>query len=287
MGNVVLRYCLLIVLVLGAVVCIAPVDAQKPGPFAINRPFEPAEELFYEAEFSRAILRNLDVADFNFKSTRVAKNPNDQPATSNNQSYTLTFKADVTSKGFFTRLFNLNFHERVESTVEPSSFTVQRTLIHDEQGKRIRLTESIFDREKGTLSWTLRDPNNPSGEPRQSVTDFNGQLQDVLSAIYFIRTQPLELGKSFEIFIGDGGRVYRVPVKVVETRKMKTVLGKVNVIRVDPQLFGPNNLIEKQKGEFSIWLTADSKHIPVVSRIKTEYGVFDIKLKRAVYNSSK
>lgn len=285
MGKVFIRCLLVVAIFLGAIVHIAPVEAQKAGPFALNRPFEPAEELFYEAEFSRAILRNLDIADFKFKALRVP-GLNDQTS-AKNPTYTLTFNADVTSKGFFTRLFNLNFHERVESTVDPSSFTIQRTLIQDEQGKRIRLTESNFDREKGKLSWTLRDPNNPSGPPRSSVTDFDGQLQDVLSAIYFLRTKQLEVGKNFEIFVGDGGRVYRVPVKVVENKKMTTVLGKINVVRVDPQLFGPTNLIERQKGEFSIWFTADPKHIPVASRIKTEYGVFDIKLKRAVSNPAK
>ena len=106
----------------------------------------------------------------------------------------------------------------------------------------------------------------------------------MLSAIYFIRTQPLEVGRSFEIFIGDGGRVYRVPVHVVEKKLMKTILGRINVVRVDPGLFGPDRLIDNEKGEFSIWLTDDSRHIPVGGRIKSDYGTFDIKLKKIVSN---
>ena len=244
------------------------------------RHFETAEELHFEAEFSRSLLRKLDVADLTFRASRT---PVTASAEAKDTSpYALTFTADVASKGFFARLFNLKFRERVESTVEPISFTVQKTTILDEQGKRVRATEATFDRSKGKMTWTLRDPNNPAAEPRHAIADFSGQLQDVLSAIYFIRTQPLQVGKSFEIYIGDGGKVYKIPVTVVEKKRMKTVLGRVDVLRVNPELFGPERLIDREKGEFSIWVTADSRHIPVSGRVKTDYGTFEIKLKRVI-----
>ena len=260
--------------------------AQKQTTVANSkRPFEPAEQLFYEAEFSRSILRKLDVADFKFSAGRAPLDES-KNGESNAAPYTLVFKAEIASKGFFTRLFNLNFKERVESVVEPLSFTVQRTNIHDEQGKRVRTTESTFDRSKGKMLWTQRDPNNPDREPRQIITDFSGQLQDVLSAIYFIRTQSLQVGKSFDIFIGDGGRVYKVPVHVKEKKRMKTILGRVDVVRIEPELFGPDRMIDEEKGQFSLWLTDDQRRVPVVAKLKTDYGTFDIKLKRIAYGST-
>jgi hypothetical protein len=254
------------------------VNAQRVQSHAGTRRFELGEELHFEAEFSRALLRKIDVADLKFRATRT-------PLTETSDSkipYALTLNADVTSKGFFARLFNLSFRERVESTVEPTTFTVQKSKILDENGKRVRTTETTFDRSKGVMTWTSRDPNNPNAEPRHAVADFTGQLQDVLSAIYFIRTQPLEVGKTFDVFIGDGGRVYTIPVKVVEKKRMKTVLGRVDVLHVQPELFGKDRLIDDEKGEFSIWITDDARHIPVGGRVKTDYGTFDIKLKRFV-----
>jgi len=245
------------------------------------RHFETGEELHFEAEFSRALLRKLDVADLTFRASRKPAAAGAE-SSNNSSSYALKFTADVASKGFFARLFNLKFRERVESTVEPVSFTVQKTTILDEQGKRVRATEATFDRSKGKMTWTVRDPNNPTAEPRHAITDFSGQLQDVLSAIYFIRTQRLEVGKNFEIYIGDGGKVYKIPVQVVEKKRMKTVLGRVDVLRVNPELFGPERLIDEEKGEFSIWVTADARHIPVGGHVKTDYGTFDIKLKKVV-----
>jgi uncharacterized protein DUF3108 len=249
--------------------------AQRRPAYITPHRFELGEELHFEAEFSRALLRNIDVADLKFHATRTSLDGASQP-------YALTFKADVSSKGFFARLFNLKFRERVESTVEPLTFTIQKTTILDEQGKRVRTTETTFDASKGRMIWTSRDPNNPAAEPRHAITEFSGQLQDVLSAIYFIRTQPLEVGKTFEVYIGDGGKVYTIPVKVVEKKRMKTILGRVNVLKVNPELFGPDRLIDKENGEFTIWITDDARHIPVASRVKTDYGTFDIKLKRIV-----
>lgn len=260
--------------------------AQTTASVNLIRPFEPSEELFYEAEFSRSLLRKLDVADFKFRASQTflgdaSKQPDN---ISGPRPYSLSLSAEVASKGFFTRLFNLNFHELVESTVDPLSFTVQRSTIHDQQGKRVRMTETTFDREKGKVLWSQRDPNNPTREPRKVETAFSGQLQDILSAIYFIRTQHLEVGKSFAISITDGGRVYEIPVRVVERKRMKTVLGRINVIRVEPDLFGPDRLIDQEKGEFTMWVTDDSRRVPVGGRIKTDYGTFDIKLKRVVFS---
>ena len=256
--------------------------AQRVESHAGTRHFELGEELYFEAEYSRSVLRNLDVAELKFRATRTPLTETSNSAQS--KPYALTLNADVASKGFFPRLFNVKFRERVESTVEPVSFTVQRTTILDESGKRVRTTESTFDRTKGKMTWTSRDPNNPSAEPRHAITDFSGQLQDVLSAIYFIRTQPLEVGKTFEVFVGDGGKVYKIPVKVVEKKRMKTILGRVDVLRVTPELFGPERLIDEEKGEFSIYITDDARHIPVAGKIKTDYGTFDIKLKRIITN---
>jgi hypothetical protein len=105
-------------------------------------------------------------------------------------------------------------------------------------------------------------PTIPAAEPRSAVVDFSGQLQDVLSAIYFIRTKPLHVGQPFDIFIGESGRIHRVSVLVLREKMMKTVLGRVKVIRVEPQVFGADRLIRSENGQFTIWLTEDDRHIP-------------------------
>src|SRR6267142_2139153 len=67
------------ILVFAGLIAALSVSALRPvvvtGQRAIQpgatRPFEPSEELFYEAEFSRALLRKLDVADFRFSASPI------------------------------------------------------------------------------------------------------------------------------------------------------------------------------------------------------------------------
>ena len=278
----------------GAQTLTEPAAHSKPDPRAGHpadtpraHPFEPAEELVYVAEFSRALLKKVDVADFRFTASRE---PSLQKVVFSGFSpdkgvpaYLLKFTGDVSSKGFFAKLFNLRFREQVESIVDPASFTVQKTKRVDEQGKRARISESVYM--DGKILWTERDPNNPARAPREASAAFAGQVQDVLSAIYYLRTQPLEVGKTFELTVSDSGVVYQVPVKVVEQKRMKTVLGRVETLRVDPEVFGPNRLLSGE-GRFSIWFTNDNRRIPVSARIKMKYGTFDITLRKVIKNST-
>ncbi len=270
---------------LALVVAINVTYGQKPVPVTAQRPFEPAEELVYEAEFTRALLRKIDIADFRFTAHRKLTTQQTQPSGSSDQdessSHVLLLTGDVSSKGFFSRLFNLKFRERVESVVDPISFTVQKTKRLDEQGKRLRKSEAVFDKATGMVVWTEHDPRDPSGPTRQVTSEFTPPVQDILSAIYYLRTQPLQVGKSLEVPISDSGRVYTVPIRVVEKKRTKSILGRVDAVRIDADLFGPRGMIESD-GQFSIWITDDARRIPVSARIKNEYGTFDIKLKKVV-----
>jgi uncharacterized protein DUF3108 len=264
--------------------CASYAYPQQPARTASPRPFEPAEELVYEAEFSRALLRKVDIADFRFTANRTtASSGQSEKSGSGNpehkSSHVILLTGDVSSKGFFSRLFNLKFRERMESIVDPVSFTVQNTKRLDEQGKRVRKSEAVFDKAAGTVVWTEHDPRNPSGPTRRVTSEFTPPVQDILSAIYYLRTQRLKVGNSFDLSISDSGRVYTVPIRVVEKKRVKSILGRLDSVRIEAILFGPSGMIDSD-GQFSIWFTDDSRRIPVSARIKNEYGTFDIKLKK-------
>lgn len=245
-------------------------------------PFSSGEELIYQAEFNKGLLRGIDVAEFRFKAEteRVPSRsaPGDDPVI-------LRLVGDVASKGLFLRIAGFRFHEHVESTVDPAAFTVLRTSKFEEQGKRVRASEAVFDHEARKVIWTERDPNQ-SQPPRISALEFSEPIQDILTVIYFLRTQKLEVGKSFDVPLSDSGRVYRFSVAVVERKQLKTVLGRVNAVRIDPALFGENGLV-RSRGSLSIWITDDSRRLPVKAQLKVAIGTFDIKLKRVTHGNEK
>ena len=245
-------------------------------------PFSGGEELIYQAEFNKGLLHGIDVAEFRFKAEteRVSTR-----GLSEDEPVILRLVGDVVSKGLFPRIAGFRFHEHVESTVDPDPFTVLRTSKLEEQGKRVRRSEAVFDHEARKVTWTEGDPNQ-SQPPRISALEFSEPIQDILTVIYFLRTQKLEVGKSFDVPVSDSGRVYRFAVAVVERKELNTVLGRVNAVRIDPALFGEDGLV-RSRGSLSIWITDDSRRLPVKAQLKVDLGTFDIKLKRASYPNGK
>lgn len=261
---------------------IAPASAQarqRNETAPVRLPFAPTEELVYEGEFTKALLRSIDIADLRFTAKLEPANSNDK-SQEKSSAGNLHLTVDAVSKGLLSKLFKLRFRQRIESTVDPVSFAVLQTTKLDEQGDRRRTSEAVFDRTTRKVVWTERDPNNPAREPRVVSSEFSdaAAVQDLASVFYFLRTQTLTLGQTFEITVSDSGRIYRVPVRVVERKKIKSVLGEVYALKVEPEVFGDGRLM-RGKGKVSIWFTEDERHIPVRAHISNEMGSLDIKLK--------
>jgi hypothetical protein len=243
-------------------------------------PFEPTEQLVYEGEFTKLLLRGVKIAELRLEARRQAQ-PAAAPADGQPPAATpFTLVSDIESKGFFSKLFGVTFRYHVESTVEGETFSVLKTEKTDEQGQRLRTSEALFDLDDRRVEWTERDPKNAAAPPRVVTAAIEGPTQDIASAIYFLRTRPLVPGDQFEIAISDSGRVYKVPARVfAEKKKMKSVVGRVSVVRIDVDIFGEGRPVEG-KGKMSLWVTDDERRLPLKARLSHELGQLDITLKR-------
>lgn len=250
-----------------ALAFVAPGQQQGREPL----PFERGEELVYSGEFSRGLLRGVDVAEFRFKAAgeHIARGADD--------TVVIRLTGDVVSKGLFTRIAGFKFHQHVESTADAEPFRALRTDKIEEQGKRRRVLDAVYDHEKRKVLWREVSPN-----PQAGAFDFSEPIQDVLTVIYFLRTQKLEVGKSFEVPVTDAGRVFSLSVAAVERKEIDTILGRVNTIRIEPALFGDNAAV-RARGKLSIWVTDDDRRLPVRAQLKVDMGTFDIKLKQVAY----
>jgi Protein of unknown function (DUF3108) len=256
-----------VVAVLVCLLALAHAQENRRPPL----PFAGGEELIYQAEFTRGLLRGVDVAEFHFKSaTEHVARGTDDPVV-------LRLTGDVLSKGLFPRIAGFKFHQHVESTADIEPLTVLHTDKLEEQGKRSRVLEAVFDHKAHKVTWSERSPN-----PQSGAFDFTEPIQDVLTVVYYLRTQNLAVGNSFDVPVTDAGHVYRLTVRVIEEKEIDTILGKVKAVRVEPALFGDTSLVHA-RGQLSIWLTEDDRHLPVRAQLKIDLGTFDIKLKRVTY----
>jgi hypothetical protein len=255
-----------LVLISSSMMILGTVYAENGGSTSNRIPFVTGERLSYEGKFSK-IVRGITVADLSFEM-------NSDEAGMNQISM------EAKSKGTVLRLFRFSFLQRYQSEFE-DSLRVRRTTKFDQQRDRIRESEAKFDYDSGKVVYTEVDPKDPLKAPKTIASDFSGEVHDLLTGIYLLRTLPLAVGSSFEVAISDSGLVYTVPVKVTKREMQTTSIGRVMCFRVEPQVFGEDRLIE-QKGEMVIWITDDARRIPVRSMIKADIGQIDIRLKTFV-----
>ncbi|CAN5815577.1 hypothetical protein BH20ACI4_BH20ACI4_14890 [soil metagenome] len=229
--------------------------------------YKAGEKLTYEGNFSKLLLRGIDVAEL---SMTVYNSPD-------KEDYFV--KAEAKSKGTLLKLFSFSFYQKVESTVDGDSLTILKTIKRDEQGDRVRDSEAVFDYTSDKVTYVETDPKDPQKPPRRVASSINDETQDLLSGIYALRRLPFAVGKTFMLSVSDSGMVYQVPIRITGRERQKTVLGKVMCWRVEPEVFGENRMIE-QKGEMTIWITDDNRRIPVRSKIETKIGKVEIKLRK-------
>ena len=246
------------------VVKTAAVNAAAVRPFAVG------ETLVYDVKAIKFI--GINVADLTFTLSRDPANEN------------LIIKTEAVSKGTLLKLFRYSFLQQYESVMDPISLSIIKTTKHDVQKDRVRDSVANFDYAGKMVTFIENDPKEPNRPPRRIASDLPGAMNDIVSAIYMVRLRPLEVGATFNVPISDSGLVYDIPVRVVSRERMKTALGKIWTVRVEPNVFGPDRLIE-QKGSLVIWFTDDARHLPVRGRIETESFKVDVKI-RTVSNSA-
>lgn len=102
-------------------------------------------------------------------------------------------------------------------------------------------------------------------------------IQGVLSSFYYVRTVPLEVGKSFNIDNFGDGKIYPLKVLVHKKERVRVPAGTFDCIIVEPVLRSEG--IFKHKGRIAIWLTDDERRIPVLMKSKVLVGSIDVRLR--------
>jgi len=141
------------------------------------------------------------------------------------------------------------------------------TSIRQREGKFVGNTGfTLMLREKKVFSTRrLLDGDRLVTEPlpRSDVTD-------VVSGFYYLRNQPLEVGKTVLLQLYDSGKYAPTEVEVLRREKIEVPgLGTVPTLVILPHL--KTAAIFRRTGDILIWLTADSRKVPV--RVETSIPI--------------
>ena len=143
------------------------------------------------------------------------------------------------------------------------------------EGKRTRDREITFDQARRIGRFHDRIGGEQVDVPIVENTF------DIYASFYYVRCQPLESGKSFMIHVLDGKELRHIEVKVLKRERIKVPAGEFDTIQVRP-LVKPEGVFEG-KGGALIWLTDDSRRIPVKAQTKVRVGSVTAVLTGGVY----
>jgi hypothetical protein len=101
---------------------------------------------------------------------------------------------------------------------------------------------------------------------------------DILSAFYFIRSQPLKVGDSLHLAAVSGKKSYNLKVICHRKETIEVPAGKFKCLVVEPILKGDG--LFKAKGTLLIWMTDDQRHMPVKMQSKIPVGSIKAELKQ-------
>ncbi len=117
----------------------------------------------------------------------------------------------------------------------------------------------------------LRLRNKPSARKSQ----FPSCVTDSLSAIFYAASQPMTVGQSFEMPLGDTMKTIPVTMKVEGREEVRTPAGTFQTLRVEPTADAG---VVKNRGNIWIWYTDDDRHMPVQMRARFFWGTITFRL---------
>ncbi len=145
--------------------------------------------------------------------------------------------------------------------------------------------ESVMDA-TGLYSWRfekrLREGNYRSDrmytfDQRSNRVVYKGDTieiapfaQDAISSLYYVRTQPLEVGESVFVDNFVDGKTFKLEVKVVKRETISIDAGTFDCIVVEPLTKSAG--VFKHEGRLTVWLTDDALRMPVLMKSKVIVG---------------
>lgn len=179
------------------------------------------------------------------------------------------FHYDIKSSRLFSLFYRVE--DTAETFVEYSNWRPISYEIHVDETKQIRETKSYFDWEKGLGFYFDRKkaPKTPVKVTKKEWPILPWS-QNVFSAVYYLRSHTLRVGKTFKVRVGHEGKNMLMSAKVLRKETLKTKLGSFEAFVIKPT-FTVDGLF-KPTGENFLWLSADDRKFVLRMESKVKIG---------------
>jgi ribosomal protein S17E len=166
-------------------------------------------------------------------------------------------------------------HDTFEAFLDPTTMCSRNISKHAEEGLRRVDTNITFDYQHNKS--VLEQKNLVKKDSRHEEHDISGCVTDVVSAIYYAGTFPLQPGKTYSFPLNNGGATVTVDLHVEAREQIKTPAGTFYAVRVRPEA---SSGLLKDKGQIWIWFSDDAAHVPLQMRGHMFWGSLALTLQR-------
>jgi hypothetical protein len=228
--------------------------APKRTPQSV--PFSPGETLTYDVSWSSYL--TAGAATLSVK---------DKKPSYGSDGYYIVAEGRPTP--LLSKLYDLYY--KADTLLDIYSLLPHRASIYSDEGKQHRLKVTTFDHAAKKAQYEVQTRTLVKKE--LAIPAYS---QDGLSALYVLRAISLKPGDKFTMPICDAGEAYTVQITVGGVETVKTGIGDVRAWKITPVLPVGNQGGAKR---LSLWLSDDSRRLPVRMQAQLAVGSFDLTLK--------
>ncbi len=227
---------------------LAPPPAPRP-PLPDALPFGPGESLKFSIDYG---ILNAGQATMEVTGKRRVSGRE-----------CLDIRTEARSNAFFSKFYKV--WDRAQTFLEPTTLLPWRFEKHQREGGYKKDMLIKFDRPRAFARYENGDE-----------VAMHPHAQDELSAFYYLRTIPLEVGR--EVFIDNHTNRKNYPLKVLVhgREKVEVPAGTFDCWIIEPVV--REGGIFSAKGTMTIWVTTDDRRIPVKMRTKVAVGSVTVSL---------
>jgi hypothetical protein len=182
--------------------------------------------------------------------------------------YHIVSKAN--SNDFFTSFYRVN--DVVESFIDMDGLFSWKFTKKLEEGK-YRADQIVLYDQKAHVAYMQTTTRRGTKADTLAIPPY---VQDVLSALYYVRTLDLVVGKSAFVDNHSERKIYPLEVNVHKREKVTVPAGKFDCLKVEPFLKSAG--IFNNEGQLIVWLTNDDRKIPVLMKTKVMIGSISARL---------
>jgi hypothetical protein len=182
--------------------------------------------------------------------------------------------ADAT--GVVSMLYHV--HDTFETFVDPQSFCSRMITKHTEEGLRRLDTNVVFDsaRRKAVLNEKNLRKNNQTKHQESDIPECVG---DVISAIFYIASLPLQDKASYEFPLNDGGQT--VTVRSTAEAREELMVGNARYRTIRVQSVATSGKL-KDRGQMWIWYSDDPMRTPLQMKARLFWGTLTFHLQPTI-----